>query len=143
MLIQYLTTTTVTCLMLPFTRSWQALTPVILSAVPILIAFPDLSPALSSHLSVHKLEVQQRSSIMRVPIYRDNGTIEITGRSIIKASHVGRLIHHFDTTIVLSPTPEMDFCTTHEQELLAVLISILEALEFLHKEPQIFHRDIC
>ncbi|KIL57061.1 hypothetical protein M378DRAFT_422151 [Amanita muscaria Koide BX008] len=98
--------------------------------------------------------------------YSDNGTVEIAGSSVIKAyngpdrverinhlrkvyyllqdkrvPNVDRLVRHFDTTVILSPRG-ISAPPTNEQELLAALICILEALEILHSEPQIFHRDI-
>src|SRR5258708_2133906 len=84
---------------------------------------------------------------------RDNCTVEIAGRFIIKAynspdkvervnhlrnvyhhlhdkgvPHVDRLVHHFSTTVILSPRG-ISAPPVNEQELLAALICILEALE--------------
>ncbi|KAF8508186.1 hypothetical protein BU17DRAFT_56879 [Hysterangium stoloniferum] len=94
---------------------------------------------------------------------RDNCTVEIAGGHVIKVftspervthlrniysllgskniPHVDSLVHHFDTTVVLSPRGIAEPPKT-EKELLAALICVLEALEVLHKSPPIFHRDL-
>ncbi|KAI9455621.1 hypothetical protein HD554DRAFT_2178403 [Boletus coccyginus] len=101
-----------------------------------------------------------------VKLARDNGTVEIAGHHIIKSytcpdklvrvvrlqsiygllqtrrvPNIDSLKHHFDTSLILSPRGLAE-TPTSEEELLSAIICVLEALEVLHEEPSILHRDI-
>ncbi|KAN0080641.1 hypothetical protein V8E54_003845 [Elaphomyces granulatus] len=115
---------------------------------------------------------QVLSDIVRPPdaefvkLGRDNSTVEIAGRCIVKVytskdkyerlaylqkvynlledkavPNVDTLVHISDTTIVLSPRGVAQLPRT-EEELISAVICVLQALNVLHKEPQVFHRDI-
>jgi len=91
---------------------------------------------------------------------RDHCTVEIAGHCIIKeytgpdkavrvenlrktyhllqhkgVPHVDSLVHHFDTTVVLSPRGNPKPPET-EPELLAALVCVLEALEVSRTDPR-------
>ncbi|KAI9455635.1 hypothetical protein HD554DRAFT_267293 [Boletus coccyginus] len=101
-----------------------------------------------------------------VKLASENGTVEIAGHHIIKSytcadkfvrvfrlqsiyglllkrrvPNVDSLKHHFDTSLILSPRGLAE-TPTSEEELLSAIICVLEALEVLHEEPSILHRDI-
>ena len=101
-----------------------------------------------------------------VKLERDNSTVEIAGRSIVKVytsqdkyerlvhlrkvydlleakavPNVDSLVHASDTTVVLSPRGIARLPRT-EEELISAIVCVLQSLNVLHKEPQMFHRDI-
>lgn len=97
---------------------------------------------------------------------RDDCTVEITGRNIVKSytsvdrfqrvenlqnvyhllrikkvPRTDKLVYFSNTTVILSPRGTANMPKT-EEELLEALICVLEALKSLHQAPALFHRDI-